>query len=67
MLALAEYRAGLGPCKHYLPDTAAPDAEGAYIAPEPLRCHACTAIAIAAVQYQDSPHPRALLFNAERR
>lgn len=67
MLALHLYRAQLGPCGHYLPHTAAPEAEDRYVASEPSRCHACTAVFTQAESYTDSPHRQALLFHAERR
>ena len=67
MLALLLYRTQLGPCGHYLPHTAAGDAEERYYTPEPARCHACTAIAATSKAYIDSPQPQALLFHAERR
>ena len=66
MLALALYRSQVGPCGHYLPHTAADDAEERYHAPEPRRCHACTAIASRAKAYVEAPHSQALLFHAER-
>jgi len=66
-LALDLYESQLGPCGHYLPHTAAADAEERYQSPEPGRCHACTATAIRAESYKDSPQPHALLFHAERR
>ena len=66
-LALQVYESQLGPCGHYLPRTAAADAEGRYVVPAPDRCHACTAIREQLEQYRDNPHPEALLFHAERR
>lgn len=35
--------------------------------PPPARCHACTAVAERAKQYQDTPHAHALRFRAVRR
>lgn len=67
MLALHLYRAQTGPCGHYLPDSTAEDAEGRYEVPLPTRCHACTALAQAQAGYEDSDHPRALLFHTVRR
>lgn len=67
MLALHLYRALLAPCGHYMPHTAAPEAEDRYVAGAPSRCHACTAVAVTAESYKDSPHRQALLFQAERR
>lgn len=67
MLALHRYRSQLGPCGHYLPHTAAADAEERYAVPDPDRCHACAAIAAKSGAYKDSPHPQSLLFHAERR
>lgn len=67
MLALLLYRSQLGPCGHYLPHTAAPDAEERYFSPEPDRCHACTAVGATSRAYMDSPQAQALLFHAERR
>lgn len=66
-LALNLYEAQIGPCGHYLPRTTAPDAEDGYVVPLPDRCHACTAIREKLGQYNDSPHPEALLFHAEPR
>lgn len=66
-LALDLYESQVGPCGHYLPRTASADAEERYHSPEPNRCHACTAIAVRAESYVDSPQARALLFQAERR
>lgn len=67
MLALHLYEAQRGPCGHYLPHTTAPEAEDRYVSPEPRRCHACTAVATRRAAYDDTPHPNALLFHAERR
>lgn len=67
MLALHLYRSQVGPCGHYLPRTAAADAEYRYFSPEPDRCHACTAIGEQAKAYTESPQPQALLFHAERK
>ncbi len=66
-LALDLYESQLGPCGHYLPHTTAADAEGRYVAPEPTRCHACTATAVRSAEYKDSPQNHALLYHAERR
>ena len=66
MLALAFYKAQVGPCGHFLPDTTAPDAEGGYRGVM-RRCHACTAVEIEAVKYKRSPQPGAVLIGAERR
>lgn len=51
-------------CGHYLPDSAAPEAEGEYVAQLPIRCHACTARAqmYARVEAAGNPHIPALLF-----
>lgn len=67
MLALGEYRRRLDPAGHYLPDTTAEDAEDAYVASEPIRCHACKAVSMASAPYRDDPHPESLLFLPERR
>lgn len=66
MLALALYRARVGPCGHYLPDSTAKANEYAYTASF-RRCHACTATAQLAESHKDSPQPVALLYGAERR
>lgn len=54
-------------CGGHLPDTTDPKADGAYIADEPIRCHRCTAIAMRAEQYRESPQPQALMFPTRRR
>ncbi|HEX6873683.1 MAG TPA: hypothetical protein VF163_21500 [Micromonosporaceae bacterium] len=66
MLALRLYRAQVGPCGHYLPDTTAAAAEERWVGSH-IRCHACTAVRQTMDTYKDSPHPQALLFLAERR
>ena len=66
-LALDLYETQLGPCGHYRPHATAPDAEDRYFSPEPDRCHACTATAVRAESYKDSPHAHALQYHAERR
>ncbi|HEY9414796.1 MAG TPA: hypothetical protein VIQ30_08575 [Pseudonocardia sp.] len=49
-------------CGGYLPHTTAPEADDAYKAELPIRCHRCTAIAIGADAYSDTPHAHALRF-----
>jgi hypothetical protein len=70
MLALAEYRAMVhDACGGYLPDTTAADADEAYRAEKPVRCHLCTARAQAHAAYMEapSPHPEALLWPVRRK
>ena len=68
MLALAMVRqATCDGCGGHLPDTTAPEAEGAYVADAPLRCHCCTAIAIKAEQYRDAAQAHTLRFPSRRK
>lgn len=68
MLALQMYRAGLCPhCKRPLRECADPESDGKWRVPPPTRCHATTALSIAAKQYDDTPQADALLFRTERR
>lgn len=67
MLALLLYRSQLGPCGHYLPESTAANAEDRYDVGEPIRCHACTAVAVASAAAAGNPHPSALLFQPVRR
>lgn len=43
------------------------ESDGEWSAPEPMRCHACTAIAERAASYSEARAPQALKFNAERK
>jgi hypothetical protein len=60
-LQLAAYEASLCPsCREPLAETTAAENEFAY-RPEPvIRCHRCTAAAIASETLQGNPHPEAL-------
>jgi hypothetical protein len=66
-LALIEAEECSG-CGGWLPETTAPEATGEYVA-RGTRCHRCTSIdeAIDRVHRDKEPHPRALLWAAERR
>ena len=67
-LALLAYEAGLcAGCRQQLRETTAPDAEDGYTVESAVRCHACTALAIAAKDYATNPNPSALLFVPKRR
>lgn len=68
MLALADYRATRCPsCGRDIRECTAADAEGAYVTPPPVRCHATTAKSIAQQAYADTPQREALLWRTERR
>lgn len=71
MLALGLYRQQQCPgCGGYLPDTTAPEAEGAYKAEPPVRCQACTTryeASSAHIKAPHAPHPEALLWPVIRR
>lgn len=57
-------------CGHYLPESTAAEADGAYDVEPPTRCHACTARATAIKAHMTSPHsphPEALLWVVKRR
>ena len=63
-LSLMEYENSLCPgCKHPLEETTKPENEYRYRAEIPMRCHRCTAIAMAGDTYQDAPHASALLLS----
>jgi hypothetical protein len=63
MLALVQYRAGLCKCGHDLNESTTHETWDALL---PLRCHACTAIAIAQ-DNSNRPQPSALRWGAKRR
>lgn len=64
-LALAEVEAGeCHECKQPLDEAINEDAQ--WTAPPPIRCHACTAIAVRAAQYTEAKHPHALRYHATR-
>lgn len=68
MMALLLYRSNVHKeCGHYLPDSTEVDAS--YVTDDPVRCHACTARAMAykRVEAAGNPHPEALLFPVKRR
>jgi hypothetical protein len=70
ILALLTYRSQIHEaCGHYLPDSAAPEAEGEYVAQLPIRCHACTARAqmYSRVEAAGNQHITALLFPVKRK
>jgi hypothetical protein len=67
MLALAEYRADLHVCGHPMSESTAPENEGRYKVPLPVRCHSCDAIEAKQDEYKDAKHPRALLWSSELR
>jgi len=68
MLALGLFRQmTCDGCGGHLPDTTAPDADGAYVAELPIRCHRCTAIAQRAEEYRDAPHAHVLRFPTRRK
>ena len=56
-------------CGHPLHESMDIDSDGEWFAPEPMRCHACTAIQdrVKASINENTRAPRALKFNAERR
>lgn len=68
-LALAAYEADLcSGCGQPMTESMDPDNERGYVAPPPHRCHACTAVAERAEEYQQVPHAHQVLrFNAEKR
>jgi hypothetical protein len=65
MLALALYEEQLCPSGHWLPESAAREAEGKYRGRTSL-CHACAAVAVEVKRLKDHETPAALLFGAER-
>jgi hypothetical protein len=61
-LALTVYEADACPgCGQPLSETTRPEREGRYRAGLAVRCHHCTASALGAEPYRDSPQPNALL------
>lgn len=49
-------------CQAPMSETTDPAAEGRYRTELPVRCHRCTAVAVGAEPYGESPQPHALLF-----
>lgn len=67
-LALADWEAGqCGGCGGQLAETTDRDNEFAWRAGDAIRCHRCTAQAIASEKYRESQHPQALLIPLVRR
>ena len=69
-LALTEYEANLcDGCGQPMHESMDPATEGQWVAPLPMRCHACTAIAHRAKDYPEDKVDAvsALKFHAERR
>lgn len=65
-LALTVYEADLCPgCQQPLSETTKLENQFKYQAQPAVRCHYCTASAIGAEQYQESPQPGALLIPVE--
>jgi len=66
-LALAGVEDALCPCGCGLPvkTAQAPEADGKFTVPPPVRCHARTALVLARIKYEDAPQPEALLFHVE--
>lgn len=66
MVALTEYEgtlcSGCGQPMHLSMD---PETEGQWVAPLPMRCHACTVIDHRAKDYEKADAPTALKFRAE--
>lgn len=68
LLALQEWEDNLcGGCGEPLAETTAPENMFAYKGELPVRCHRCTAVAVAAEGYEKSPHPHALMFPVSKR
>lgn len=66
-LALTEYEAGLcSGCGNPLTESTDYESDGEWVAPEPLRCHACTAAAKTVEQYREAVYPQALRFSTHR-
>ncbi|OQO89933.1 hypothetical protein B1813_19020 [Saccharomonospora piscinae] len=61
MLALLEYEGQVcSGCGGWLPETAAPEAEGRYVAHPPHRCHRCDAVQRKQREYHKADVPDAL-------
>ena len=54
-------------CGNSMHETMDPDHQQDWIAPLPMRCHACTAIAARAKAYAETDFPSALRFSASLR
>ncbi|WP_123661585.1 hypothetical protein [Actinocorallia herbida] len=54
-------------CGQPLSESTEASAEGAYDAPLPLRCHACTAVSIQQDAASKNAHPTALLYEVHRK
>jgi hypothetical protein len=68
MLALATYEAGRCPaCGGDRAECWAPENEGGYVVPDPMRCHRATALARKQKEYLDQPDYSALMWRAELR
>jgi hypothetical protein len=63
--ALTLYENSLHACGHPVWDSADPATEGRWVAPFPTRCHACTAVANRAKEYEKADTPDALMFSVE--
>jgi len=67
-IALENYESMIhGPCGQPMYESMDIESDGRWVAHEPMRCHACTAIAERAKAYTNSTAPQALMFSAERR
>jgi hypothetical protein len=68
MLALDLWRAQRCPhCGRNLDECTSAQAEDAWVAPPPTRCHAATAVSIRQDQYRDTPQAETLLWSVHRR
>lgn len=54
-------------CGQPLHESMDPETEGQWVAPLPMRCHSCTAIAHRVKDYSETDASQALRFRAERR
>lgn len=64
--ALTAYEALIcSDCGQPMHESLDPENEGKYVAPLPVRCHACTAVEQRAASYADNDFPRALKFTSE--
>ena len=62
VLALIDYEGQCCPgCGGYLPDTTAPEAQFAYEADNPVRCHDCTAVQRKQGKYREQEQAAALV------
>lgn len=65
--ALTLYEASLHACGHPVWESMDPANEGHWVAPLPMRCHACTAVTQQVKNYEKADAPEALMFRVERR